>query len=184
VAGAPTAMHAAAAAFPSPFLFSPRPATCLAPLSRTGGAWRRPPSPAGAPPARHQQRRQPMAAWRSLPASPLCVSDPPVAAWFLAEETAMDRGLAGDRRRTPRQWTAVRPLPPEGFFPFGRGEASPSTAHGFSSPSLHWMRTGIERNRRGRRRWRSLPASPRLKSGEFFSPFLSVMFDSGFFWGC
>jgi hypothetical protein len=73
---------------------------------------------------------------------------------------------------------------PEGFLSLSAvAEACSSTAHGSSSPNLHWMRTGIERNRRGRRWRRSLPASPRLKTGEFFSPFVYVMFDSGFFWG-
>jgi hypothetical protein len=39
----------------------------------------------------------------------------------LAEESATGRSLAGAQRRAPRQWTVARPLPPEGFFPFGRG---------------------------------------------------------------
>jgi hypothetical protein len=169
LAGAPPAMATRAAGdahhggtFPSLFLYRAR-----------GGAWTEQPA-AGAPPATADALHR--GARRGPPSLPFL--------FHCRSISVLWRGDAEKDRRpscpfVPACSTAkdgggvVRPLPPKGIFPFGRGGASPSTAHGSSSPSLHWMRMGIERNRRGRRRRRSLPASPRLKPGEIFSSFVT-----------
>jgi hypothetical protein len=134
----------------------------------------------------------PLRPW-PFPHLPLLLLLPPSALFSHPTNT---RPLEVDEQRTSvvggRRWrrtlsllTPCAPLPfpsPIAHSPcgerasverFGCGVLYPVRGLSSSSPCLRWMRMGIERNRRDRRRRHTFPASLRLRSGECPFPFLS-----------